>query len=77
MHSVDVTWRRIVKRAGLGYFIVDDAATIIDSSSSHEVLGALISGMMASHAILRIVRDSLPSVSAINAYNDWISKWFF
>jgi flavin-dependent dehydrogenase len=73
----DVTWRLVVQAAGLGYFIVGDAAAVIDPSSSHGVLRALISGMMASHSILRIVRDRIPTVSAINGYNYWIAKWFF
>jgi flavin-dependent dehydrogenase len=77
MHGADVTWRIVDEPAGLGYFIVGDAAAVVDPSSSHGVLRALMSGMMASHTILRIVHDRIPSPYAVNGYNDWISKWFF
>lgn len=77
MRGSDVTWRLVVKAAGSGYFLVGDAAAVIDPSSSHGVLRALMSGMMASHSIVRIIHDRIPSDSAINGYNYWISKWFF
>jgi flavin-dependent dehydrogenase len=77
MHGADVTWRIVDVPAGLGYFIVGDAAAVVDPSSSHGVLRALMSGMMASHTIFRIVHDRIPSTYAISGYNYWISKWFF
>jgi flavin-dependent dehydrogenase len=77
VRSANVTWRLVVRPAGLGYFIVGDAATVLDPSSAHGVLRALMSGIMASHAILRIVHDGIPSGIVIKSYNDWLSNWFF
>ena len=77
MRGADVTWRKLVQPSGLGYLTVGDATAVVDPSSSHGVLRALMSGMMASHAIVRIVHDRIPNTYAIRGYNDWISKGFF
>jgi flavin-dependent dehydrogenase len=76
MHGADVTWRRVVKPAGSGYFIVGDAAAVLDPASSHGVLKGIMSGMKAAHAIIRITRDHFPSDIASNNYNDWMTEWF-
>jgi flavin-dependent dehydrogenase len=76
MHGADVTWRRVVQPAGSGYFIVGDAATVLDPASSHGVLKGIMSGIQAAHAIIRITKDHFPSEIACNNYNKWIKKWF-
>jgi flavin-dependent dehydrogenase len=76
MHGADVTWRRVVQPAGSGYFIVGDAAAVLDPASSHGVLKGIMSGMKAAHAIIRITKDHFPSEIASNNYNEWITQWF-
>ena len=51
--SVDVTWRMGQDVAGPGYFIIGDAAAALDPASSHGVLKALMSGIMAAHLIVK------------------------
>lgn len=73
--GADVTWRAVAHPAGAGYFIVGDAATVLDPASSHGVLKALISGMMAAHAIRQIVAHAAEHLVAA-AYSRWINDWF-
>jgi flavin-dependent dehydrogenase len=76
IHGADVTWRRVVQPAGPGYFIVGDAAAVLDPASSHGVLKGIMSGMKAAHAIIRICKDGFPNEIASKNYNEWITKWF-
>ncbi len=76
MHGADVTWRRVVQPAGSGYFIVGDAAAVLDPASSHGVLKGIMSGIKAAHAIIRITKDRFPSEIASKNYNEWITEWF-
>ena len=73
----DVTWRRVIKAAGSRYFLVGDAATVLDPASSHGILRALMSGIKAANAIFYIVKRQCPVGIAIKDYNIWISNWFF
>ena len=74
---MDLTWRLTSKPAGLGYFIVGDASSVLDPASSHGVLKALMSGMMAAHLISRIYDDSSVEEQSIEEYSKWIKDWFF
>ena len=77
MHGADVTWRRVVQPAGLGYFIVGDGKEpVLDPASSHGVLKGIMSGMKSAHAIIRITEDRFPSEIASKNYNEWITEWF-
>ena len=75
--GADVTWRRVVRPAGPGFFIVGDAAAILDPASSHGVLRGIMSGMQAAHAILRMTNDQFPEELAAREYTNWLSEWFF
>ena len=57
IHGANVTWRRVVGLAGAGYFIVGDAAAVLDPASSHGILRAIMSGIMAGHAINKILSE--------------------
>jgi len=72
----DVTWRIVSKPAGLGYFIVGDAAAVLDPASSHGILKAMMSGMMAAHMISKITNDESLEKFAIQEYSRWIMEWF-
>jgi flavin-dependent dehydrogenase len=74
--SADVTWRFADNAAGLGYFLTGDAAMVIDPASSHGVLRALMSGMMAAHLSARVCHDGLAEESAATAYVTWLRAWF-
>ena len=74
----DVTWRRVDQPAGSGYFLVGDAAMVIDPAASHGVLKAIMSGMMAAHLIGKVVHQSSAEIEqqAIQYYCQWMQDWF-
>jgi 2-polyprenyl-6-methoxyphenol hydroxylase-like FAD-dependent oxidoreductase len=74
--GADVSWRIVEELAGPGYFLVGDAATVLDPTSSHGVLKALMSGMMAAHLITRVIRHGENEFLATQSYCDWIHRWF-
>ncbi len=72
----DVTWRITSAPAGPGYFIVGDAAIVFDPSSSHGVLRAVMSGMMAGYLITEHISVKIPASKIAAEYNRWLSAWF-
>lgn len=72
----DVTWRIVSQPAGKGYFTVGDAAMVLDPASSHGVLKAIMSGMMAGHLITSEAAGKITEQQAIQHYNKWINNWF-
>jgi flavin-dependent dehydrogenase len=52
--GADVTWRHVLEHAGAGYFLVGDAAAILDPASSNGVIRALMTGMMAVRHVEKI-----------------------
>jgi flavin-dependent dehydrogenase len=76
MRGADVTWRRVSHPAGKGYFLVGDAAMVLDPTSSHGVLRALMSGMMAGNLIAKCLEDNRIEHQAIQHYCEWIAQWF-
>ncbi len=76
MLAADVTWRIVSQPAGYGYFIVGDAAAVLDPASSHGVLKAIMSGMWAGHLITAQLLDNLSETQAIREYCQWLDHWF-
>lgn len=76
MRGADVTWRRVAKPAGLRYFCVGDAACVLDPASSHGVLRAVMTGIMAADVIKQITRQPARQRSLLDAYNTWLRDWF-
>jgi flavin-dependent dehydrogenase len=88
--SADATWRIVRDTAGPGYFIVGDAAAVLDPASSHGILKALMSGMMAAHLIVKSIELGVKQASAvervagatqmeahcIETYRKWLESWF-
>lgn len=70
-----MTWRAVKRPAGLGYFIIGDAATVLDPASSHGVLKAIMTGMMAAHSISRIIAHASERIIT-DSYCRWIHDWF-
>ena len=76
VRGADVTWRRASPAAGAGWFLVGDAAFVLDPASSHGVLKALMSGRMAAHCIAAVAHGMASEGESVLHYNDWISHWF-
>ena len=76
MRAKDVTWRLAKPSAGPGYFLIGDAASVLDPASSHGILKAIMSGMMAAHLISQTVEQRASEASAAEAYNTWMLDWF-
>ncbi len=74
--GADVTWRIVTSPAGLGYFLVGDAAAVLDPASSHGVLKAIMSGMMAAYLITQILNHALFEHRVIQEYCQWVHNWF-
>ena len=72
----DVTWRRAIAPAGAGYFIVGDAAHVLDPAAAHGVLKALMSGIMAAHLIGLTTAQSADADFSATTYQKWLSDWF-
>jgi flavin-dependent dehydrogenase len=75
-HGSDVTWSLTEPSAGPGYFVVGDAAVILDPASAHGIMRAIMSGMMAAHLMVRIVRSRLDPHSGARWYDQWMRNWF-
>ena len=74
--GIDVTWRICHDCAGPGFFLIGDAAAVLDPSSSHGVLRAIMSGIMASHLISICRYQNFDEEYVINAYKIWLAGFF-
>lgn len=74
--GADVTWRMIADAAGPGYFITGDAVAVLDPASSHGVIKAIMSGMMAVHCIKSILFNKKSPQKASDDYCKWLRGWF-
>lgn len=74
--GADVTWRTATTAAGPGYFLVGDAAMVLDPASSHGVLRAIMSGMQAGHLAAHVIAGRYPERKATRFYRDWMRRWF-
>lgn len=75
--GADVTWRMVKESAGPGYFLTGDAAAVLDPASSHGVLHAIASGMMAAHLIVQVLKHGADEVLAAENYRNWITGRFY
>ena len=76
MRVANVTWRIVSQPAGYSYFLVGDAAMVLDPTSSHGVLKAIMSGIWVSHSIASELLGNLTEQQAIDHYCLWIHNWF-
>ncbi|MFB9327710.1 NAD(P)/FAD-dependent oxidoreductase [Paenibacillus aurantiacus] len=74
--GADMTWRIVRESAGPGYWILGDAASVLDPASSHGVQKAIMSGMMAGHCLTGITQGRHGESLAIEAYKRWQYEWF-
>ncbi|MHC8320118.1 NAD(P)/FAD-dependent oxidoreductase [Pseudomonas sp. GB2N2] len=76
VRGADVTWRACRQCAGPGYFMVGDAASILDPGTSHGVLKAIMSGMMAAHAVVKSLAHPIHQDGFKHQYRMWLNSWF-
>lgn len=63
------------KVAGLGWFLAGDAAVVLDPSSSHGVLRAIMTGMMAGHLVSQQTFNNAPTALCARSYQRWLAEW--
>ena len=76
VRGMDVSWRVLERVAGPGFFGVGDAASMIDPASSHGILTALMSGIMAAHCIAQVEVGNAAETAAIDHYQHWLRDAF-
>ena len=76
MRAANVSWRIVSQPAGYGYLIVGDAAMVVDPTSSHGVLKAIMSGIWVAHSIASELSGIITEQQAIDQYCLWIHNWF-
>jgi flavin-dependent dehydrogenase len=74
--GADVTWRMAAHAAHPGWFIVGDAACLLDPLSSKGVLRAMMSGIAAGHLIANVLDGRIATEAAAKLYEHWLSEWF-
>ena len=76
VQTADVTWRLVPQCAGDGYFLCGDAAAVLDPTSSHGVVKAIMSGAHAADMIVQITRGEITAPDAAAAFRQIFSTWF-
>jgi flavin-dependent dehydrogenase len=74
--GADVTWRIAERVASGNWFMVGEAAAVLDPTSSHGVLKAMLSGIAAAHLIDGVMAGKLPPTDAAAVYQSWLKGWF-
>ena len=72
----EVTWRISETLAKDSWFLMGDAAAVLDPASSHGVLKALMSGMQVAHLLTQCLQGRLTSAIATQHYSQWLRTWF-
>jgi flavin-dependent dehydrogenase len=70
------SWRLHRRAAGPGYFVLGDAAALLDPAASNGVLRAMMSGILAAHLVRAVVEGRTGERDAIPAYVDWVEGMF-
>lgn len=74
--GVDYSWRIYRECAGHGYFLLGDAACLMDPSAANGVLRALMSGIYAVHLITAIEKGTISRPDAALEYKRWMGEMF-
>ncbi|MBI3863212.1 MAG: tryptophan 7-halogenase [Planctomycetia bacterium] len=75
-HGADVTSEVVRQTAGAGYFLVGDAAAVLDPAAGHGLLKALMSGIQSGHLLSNMIRGAVPAEAAADHYSSWVHNWF-
>jgi len=62
--------------SGEGFFLVGDAAGVLDPSSSKGVLHAIMGGMLVGELATAITRKRVREQAAATVYQRWLVDWF-
>jgi len=76
IRGADVTWQIACRPAGPGYFLIGDAAAVLDPAAGHGILKALMSGILAGHLVAKVLRGAIPATAAAENYSNWVHEWF-
>ena len=76
MRGADVTWRAVAPPAGPGFFMIGDAAAVLDPASSHGVLKGLVTGIKVSHLIEQARSGAIPAAKAAADYAEFVRRMF-
>ena len=74
--GTDYAWRIFRECAGAGYFLLGDAACLMDPSAANGVLRALMSGIHVVHLIASASREGANPQDAVAEYKRWIAEMF-
>jgi flavin-dependent dehydrogenase len=74
--AANVTWTLTPVAAGPGYFLVGDAAAVLDPTSGHGLLKALLSGMLAGDLSNKVLTGAVTACEAATHYSQWICDSF-
>lgn len=74
--GIDYSWRIHRECAGPGYFLLGDAACLMDPSAANGVLRALLSGIYAVHLVAGIEKSSINRHDAALEYKRWMGEIF-
>ncbi|SFI23256.1 NAD(P)/FAD-dependent oxidoreductase [Planctomicrobium piriforme] len=74
--GADVSWEVVRKPAGAGYFLVGDAAAVLDPAAGHGILKGLMSGIFVGHLVAEILGGAISASAAADAYSSWVHEWF-
>jgi flavin-dependent dehydrogenase len=76
VQSADVTWRNVPKCAGAGYFLCGDAAAVLDPTSSHGIVKAITSGIVAVDRAAQILHAGRDADDAAAEFRALFAEWF-
>jgi len=74
--GLDYSWRIFRACAGPGYFLLGDAACLMDPSAANGVLRAVMSGMYAVHLFSAAERGRATPGQAAAEYKSWVAGLF-
>ena len=72
----NVTWRCADRLAGNGFFLLGDAAVVLDPATSRGVLRAIMTGIQAAHLASAVIAGHMPGPEAASWYDGWLRNWF-
>jgi flavin-dependent dehydrogenase len=75
VRGADVSWRLVRMLAGAGFYLLGDAAAVLDPASSHGVLRALMSGIVAARSVAIVAGRPVAEAEVSRGYEGWLSSW--
>lgn len=76
IRAQNVTWRCADRLAGDGFFLLGDAAVVLDPATSRGVLRAVMTGTQAAYLASAVIAGRMPGHEATSWYDGWLRTWF-